>query len=129
MCQHIELNDIYKTTMAGFRKNHSTEKLLMKIRDDITRAMGKGEVTLVMFLDYSKAFDTVDYKTLLVKLRKFGFSLDSTMLLLSYLTERKQFVQVMTKNQHKKLFFLVFHKDRYLVRYCSTCTRQIYKIM
>jgi len=83
MCQHIELNDIYKTTMAGFRKNHSTETLLMKIRDDITRAMGKGEVTLVMFLDYSKAFDTVDYKTLLVKLRKFGFLLDSVVIIVS----------------------------------------------
>ena len=55
----IEESNIYKPSMSGFRKNHSTETLLMKIRDDIVRAMNKGEITLATFINYSKAFDTV----------------------------------------------------------------------
>ena len=90
ICKYIEENHVYKSTMSGFRKNHSTETLLMKIKDDMTKALEKGEVTLAMFLDFSKAFDTVDFKTLLHKLRKVGFSTESTMLLLSYLTNHQQ---------------------------------------
>jgi len=69
---YIEQNQIYKSTMSGFRKPHSTETLLMKIRDDVVGAMNKGEITLATFLDYSKAFDTVDYKykTLPIKVQK-----------------------------------------------------------
>jgi len=40
--------------------------------------MNQGEVTLAIFLDYSKAFDTVDYKILLAKLRNLGFSRKAT---------------------------------------------------
>ena len=92
--EYVERNQIYQQTMSGFRKRHSTETLLMKMRDDIIGAMNKSEVTLAAFLDYSKAFDTVDYKTLLVKLRKIGFSNSATMLMLSYLSNRRQFVQI-----------------------------------
>ena len=92
--------------MSGFRKRHSTETLLMKIRDDIVGAMNKGEVTLATFLDYSKAFDTVDYKTLLVKLRKIGFSKKATTLMLSYLSDRRQFVQIDDKrSEHGTVLF------------------------
>ena len=80
--------------MSGFRKKHSTSTLLMKLQDDILQAMNRGEVTLAVFLDYSKAFDTVDYKVLLAKLRKLGFSSQATIWMFSYLTNRKQFVQV-----------------------------------
>lgn len=80
--------------MSGFRKHHSTETLLMKIRDDIVCAMNKGEITLARFIDYSKAFDTVDFKTPLSKLRKLGFSYSASTLMVSYLSNRKQFVQI-----------------------------------
>ena len=90
----IDENRIYKASMSGFRKHHSTETLLMKIRDDVVSAMNKGEVTLATFLDYSKAFDTVDFKTLLCKLRRLGFSYSASTLMLSYLSDRKQFVQI-----------------------------------
>ena len=77
-CEYIEDNDIYKPRMSGFRKHHSTATLLMKIKDDIIRAMNRGKVTPAMFVDYSKAFDTVNYKTLLTKLRHIWFSYDAS---------------------------------------------------
>ena len=98
----IDQNNIYKATISGFRKHHSTETLLMKIRDEVVAAMNKGEVTLATFLDYSKAFDTVDYKTLLCKLRRLGFSYEACILMLSYLSERKQFVQIDEKKSEEE---------------------------
>ena len=55
--------------------------------------MNRNEVTLSLFAGYSKAFDTVDYKTLLHKVHLLQFSHSSLHLMNSYLTERKQLVQ------------------------------------
>ena len=61
--------------MSGFRRGQSiTYTVRMGIRDDLIRAMKKGEVTLMLMDDFSKAFDTVQYKTLITKLRYIGFS-------------------------------------------------------
>ena len=58
--------------------------------------MDWGEVTLSIMADYSKAFDTVDYKTLTEKLHQVSFSKNAKLLLRSYLSNRTQFVQIDT---------------------------------
>ena len=58
LVEHIESSTLYKKTMSGFRKGHSTAVVLLKLKDDILKAMKKGEITLAVFTDYSKAFDT-----------------------------------------------------------------------
>ena len=57
-------------------------------------AMKRGEITLLVLADFSKAFDTIKYKTVLTKLSKLGFSKSFLRWTLSYLTNRKQFVQI-----------------------------------
>ena len=59
--------------MAGFRKSHSANTLLLKIHNDIFLAMSKGELTLSVYRDYSKAFATVQHHTIIQKLHKIGF--------------------------------------------------------
>ena len=59
--------------------------------------MKKGEVTLIAFTDFSKAFDTVDYSVIIRKLHNIGFSKQALRWSLSYLTDRQQFVQVNDK--------------------------------
>ena len=79
------------------QRNLDTERdipLLLKLRDDIRRAMNKSEVTLAILIDYSKAFDKIDYKKLLLKLNQMGFSKKSIEVIHSYITERNQFVQI-----------------------------------
>ena len=49
-------------------------------------------MNLSIFLDLKKAFDTVDHKTLLLKLRKYGIESTSYNWFTSYLTNREQFV-------------------------------------
>ena len=51
-----KFNQSLKQTIAGFRKGHSTATVLLRIRDDIIRAMKKGELTLMVLVDYSNAF-------------------------------------------------------------------------
>ena len=94
ICDFIEKSCTYKSTMSGFRRSHSTTTLLLKIRDDILKAMKKGELTLAIFSDYSKAFDTVSFSTILTKLNKIGFDRKALLLMANYLTDRKQFVQI-----------------------------------
>jgi len=65
MTKFIENELVYHTYQSGFRKNHSTVTLLIKLRDDIKKEMKKGEVTIAVFADYSKAFDTIDFYTLI----------------------------------------------------------------
>ena len=44
------------------------------MRDELLRVMKKGEVTLMVLADFTKAFDTVNYKILITKLSMLGFS-------------------------------------------------------
>ena len=62
------------------------------------KAMSRGEITLSIMADYSKAFDTVDYETLIRKLHKLRFSKDSMLLIANYLSSRRQFVQIDEKS-------------------------------
>ena len=52
----------------GYRENHSTSMDLMKIVDNILHNLEKGKYTAGVYLDMSKAFDTVDHDLLLYKL-------------------------------------------------------------
>ena len=60
--------------ISSFRKGHSTITALLGIRDDIKRAMNRKEVTFMVLADFSKAFDTVCFKTTLKKFPKLGFT-------------------------------------------------------
>ena len=74
LCSFIERNNLYNETQPGFRKGHTTNTLLLKLRDDIKKAMSKSEVTVSILIDYSKAFDTIDHEMLLQKLNNLNFS-------------------------------------------------------
>ena len=64
------------------------------MRDEIRNAMNRGEITLAVMADFSKAFDTFTYKTEILKLHAQGFSKDSLRWITSYLMGRRQFVQI-----------------------------------
>ena len=84
--------------LSSFRKGHSKTTPLLGMRDDIRKAMDKGEVTLMVMADFSKAFDTICFRTTWLKLHKLGFTKPSLKWLLSYLCARRQFVQIDDKS-------------------------------
>ena len=66
---------------------------MLAIRDDILKAMKRGEITLAVVVVFSKAFDTVTFEKILSrKLHHMGFSRSALHWIASYLTDRKQFV-------------------------------------
>ena len=81
-------------TISGFHKGHSTTSVLLGIRDALIRASNRGEVTLMVCADYSKAFDTVQFKSVLIKMHNLGFSKEFLLWMVDYLTGRRQMVQI-----------------------------------
>ena len=52
----IENHELYQSTQPGFIAKHSISRLLIEFRDDIVKAMKKGEIIIATFADFSKAF-------------------------------------------------------------------------
>ena len=77
----------------GFQKNKSTYMALIALTDKITKAMERGELCIGLFIDFRKAFDTVDHSILLDELYHYGIRGVAHDWILSYLTGRKQFVE------------------------------------
>ena len=68
---------------------------MLKVLEDIREKFDKGEITILVLLDFSKAFDSLDFNILLIKLEKyFGFDTFAIELMRSYITNRCQRVYV-----------------------------------
>ncbi|XP_044162898.1 uncharacterized protein LOC114956623 [Acropora millepora] len=92
---HICKNNLYPPNQSSYRKNYSTETALLRVKNDILLNMNKQHVTLLILLDLSAAFDTVDHNVLLRRLHsKFGISGTALEWFSSYLRGRSQRVMV-----------------------------------
>lgn len=78
----------------GFRKHHSTETANCFFVEQIKSLLDKGGVVGAVFLDFKKAFDTVNHNVLLSKLSKFNLSVNTMIWMESYLNNRKQCTRV-----------------------------------
>ena len=76
----------------GFRKQHSTEYAAIKLIDHVSKEMEAGKTPTSVYIDLSKAFDTLTFEVLLYKLKYYGVTDTAFDLLKSYLTNRKQYV-------------------------------------
>ena len=88
---HLTTHDIISPTQYAFRPNSSTTLALQTIINMIHKQKGKRKPTLAIYIDLSKAYDTISHNTLLHKLKhEFNFTDGTTLFFRSYLTNRQQ---------------------------------------
>ena len=91
---YFTLNNPYYERQYGFRSKHSTELAALDIIDTITSRMEKGNIPITIYLDSSKAFDTLNHTILMNKLKFYGIQGRSLNLSENFLKNRKQCVEI-----------------------------------
>ncbi|MCI0560555.1 MAG: reverse transcriptase domain-containing protein, partial [Nitrososphaera sp.] len=92
---HVASTGNFSPLQSAYRKSHSTETALLKILDDLYRVVDGKSAAVLIGLDLSAAFDTVDHAILIERLRQvFGISGTALAWVNSYLTSRTQFIKV-----------------------------------
>ena len=94
LSSYFEKNKLLFDNQYGFRPKHSTEHAALELIDRITNKMDTNEIPLNIFLDLSKAFDTIDHSILLNKLKYYGLKGSTLNLFQSYLSNRKQYTEI-----------------------------------
>ena len=88
----VSRHNLLFESQYGFRPGHSTELAVTEFLADTLRAFESGHNTLSLFLDLSKAFDTIDHSILLKKLQHYGVRGTAYEWFHSYLSNRLQYV-------------------------------------
>ena len=92
---HLNHHNLLSAMQSAYRPRHSTETALLKMVDDILAALDNGNISALVMLDLSCAFDTIDHQILLHRLHTvFGFNDIVLSWLQSYLTSRTQTVVI-----------------------------------
>ena len=92
LMKYLLENKLLPSQQYGFRANHSTELAALNLIDRLTYDLDNGKIPTNIYIDLSKAFDTLQHETLLNKLAYYGVRGKANDLIRSYLTNRKQFV-------------------------------------
>ena len=96
LVQHMNTHGLGEPMQSAYRSHHSTETALLRVHNDILRAVDKKRAVILVLLDLSAAFDTIDHDTLLCRLRhRLGITGTALKWFESYLKGRMQSVCVM----------------------------------
>lgn len=90
----LEKYKIISTNQFGFMRNRSTEDAIACLTSNIYNALNQNECPMAVFLDLTKAFDTVSHEKLLEKLYNYGVRGKAHHLIRSYLSQRYQYTNV-----------------------------------
>lgn len=136
--QYCEILNLIPNSQSGFRKGYSTATAIANLMDDLFTSYDKGLVSVLVLLDFSKAFDTISHRLLCAKLKYYGFENSSLNLVISYLSNRWQtvchnntfsakleiFSGVPQGSILGPLFFIIYTAD--ILRSIKTCEVQAY---
>ena len=100
--EHFTKHKLYYDSQYGFRSSHSTELAALELIDKVISRLDNNEIPINIYLDLSKAFDTLDHNILLHKLSYYGIQNTALKVFESYLSNRKQYIDI-KDNQSEKL--------------------------
>ena len=94
MLNYIEKYEILYQFQFGFRKGRSTEQAIAEITDNLKNAIDNNLFTCGVFLDFAKAFDTVNHNLRLQKMEMYGIRGLPLQWFTNYLTNREQYISL-----------------------------------
>ena len=89
LVNYFEENNYFHNRQHGFRKKHSTITAINQVLRHVYDAYDLGKSTSCSFIDYKKAFETLDHDILLQKLKIYGLTDRSLTWMSSYLANRR----------------------------------------
>ena len=93
--EHMTLNALHTPEEFGYKKNHNTETMMLGLTDEVLRGFDENQATIVIFLDLSAAFDTIDPEKLLQIMKdELGITGVALEWFRSFLTGRTQRVKI-----------------------------------
>ena len=95
-------NEILNDKQFGFRAGHSTEHAILELIDQVINAFDNMNFVLEVFIDLSKAFDSVDHNMFLEKLSMYGVKGNNLKYFHSYLSNRKQYIEFQNDDKKEK---------------------------
>ena len=100
--KYLTENNLLYCKQFGFQKGHSPEHAILQLVEQINQSFEKNKFTLGVFVDLSKAFDTVDHQILMKKLEYYGIAGNNLRWFENYLKNRQQFISF-ENNSTKKV--------------------------
>ena len=93
LVDYFTTNNLFCIQQFGFRPGHSTELAALRLANHLITEMDNCKVPTNIYIDLSKAFDTLNFDILLKKLEHYGINESAKRLIHSYLTDRLQYVE------------------------------------
>lgn len=90
LTNYLESNHIIDDHQSGFRMHHSMQAAVIRLTDDIRKAIDNDKLTYLILFDFLKTFNCVKPKILFVKMYQIGISIEVILWFLPYLTGRSQ---------------------------------------
>ena len=100
MIDYLRNTGYLDNLQSAYKEAHGTTTALLNVTDDIYEALENSELTFLVLLDYSKAFDCANHRLILAKLKAAGLCEDALLWVKSYLTGRSQ--KVVTGNKESE---------------------------
>ena len=94
----LESNNSLFEMQYGFRPGRSCEHALLNAQNSLLESLSKRQISLLLLIDFSKAFDMVEHPILIKKLEHYGIRGVALKWIQSYLSGRKQFVYINGRN-------------------------------
>lgn len=101
--QHLSDNQLTDVLQSGFKKGCSTTTAMVKIIDDISKAIDHNQSSILCLLDLSKAFDSINLDVMLARLHQLNFNPSALNWFKTYLMDRKQVLEIQQNQSQPNL--------------------------
>ena len=113
LCSFLEQSNCHFNCQFGFRNQHSRNHALISITQKICKALDDGKCVCGVFLDFQKAFDTVNHNILLSKLKHYE---SLNFLVKTYLQDREQYICINKQFKFRYIVYKIWTPTRFCPR-------------